>query len=620
MATIIPALSTISGMTAGERRFGQRLESLLDDDYTVWYDIPLGRQRRYPDFIVLHPGRGLLFLEVKDWKVDTIKAVNANEFIRETNGGRKSDPNPLTQARQCAFAAIDQLKRDPQLTQTKERYQGRLCFPYGYGAVLTNITRRQLNQLLDEEVQESVLPTGRVICKDEMLTTADPELFQQRLWDMFDYQFGEKLTLPQIDRIRWRLFPEVRIDAPAQDLFDDDDSEDSEKSADTIPNIVRVMDIQQEQLARSMGDGHRVIHGVAGSGKTLILGYRCLYLAQAVQKPILVLCFNITLAARLRCFIAEKDIEDKVRVHHFHDWCSLQLKTYSVDLIPGKEPAYARQVKSVIQGVEQSQIPQAQYSALMIDEGHDFEQDWLKLVVQMIDPDINSLLMLYDDAQSIYQKSSLKFPLSAAGIQARGRTTILKLNYRNTQEILTFAYDFAKDFIQAHDADEDHVPLIKPEVAGVNGPPPAFRRFPTLADEASYMVRCIKAWQAQGAELNSIAIIYANHAQGSRYHNALKAADVPSSCLQSHADKRAYDPQANQIVLLSRQSSKGLEFDTVILSGTGELADDEDRLAQEARLLYVGMTRARRRLLVTGSGKNWFTDRLHEMSSNYCNR
>ena len=48
-----------------------------------------------------------------------------------------------------------------------------------------------------------------------------------------------------------------------------------------VPDIVRVMDLQQEQLARSMGEGHRVIHGVAGSGKTMILGYRAQYLAQA---------------------------------------------------------------------------------------------------------------------------------------------------------------------------------------------------------------------------------------------------------------------------------------------------------------------------------------------------
>ena len=48
MATVIPNISTLRGMTAGERRLGQRLETLLEDDYTVWYDTPVGRNRRYP--------------------------------------------------------------------------------------------------------------------------------------------------------------------------------------------------------------------------------------------------------------------------------------------------------------------------------------------------------------------------------------------------------------------------------------------------------------------------------------------------------------------------------------------------------------------------------------------
>lgn len=49
------------------------------------------------------------------------------------------------------------------------------------------------------------------------------------------------------------------------------------------------------------------------------------------------------------------------------------------------------------------------------------------------------------------------------------------------------------------------------------------------------------------------------------------------------------------------------------LYGLGAQADDEEHLAQEARLLYVGMTRARRRLLVTSSGSNWYATRLGEM-------
>ncbi|MCK0153794.1 NERD domain-containing protein [Alcanivorax sp. S6407] len=634
MATVIPNLSTLRGMTAGERRLGQRLETLLEDDYTVWYDTPVGRNRRYPDYIILHPGRGLLFLEVKDWKLDTLKQITPRDVEIFTPDGLKTVTNPLQQARQCALTAIKKLQRDEHLQQTSIQHKGKLCFPWGYGVVFPNITRKQWNEAISEEHQELVLPPHLLICRDEMTATADPEVFQEQLWAMFDYTFGDKLSLPQIDRIRWNLFPEIRINAPQQGLFDEDGEADKESeqgsvqgegnNTDTgavaesqpgynaIPDIVRVMDLQQEQLARSMGEGHRVIHGVAGSGKTLILGYRCLHLAQAVTKPILVLCFNITLAARLRSFIAEKGIEEKVQVHHFHEWCGRQLQTYNVDLIPATPELqpWERQVETVIQAVDKGQIPRAQYSAVMIDEGHDFEQDWLALIVQMVDPDTNSLLLLYDDAQSIYKKRSLKFPLSSAGIQARGRTTILKLNYRNTREILSYAYEFAKDFLQAQDADDDHIPLIAPEMAGASGPAPAFRKFDTFNDEAHYIARCIRKWQQNGQPLNNIAVIYGYNWQAETLQRALKRENLPHAWLKDNASKKAYDANADRIALLTRQSSKGLEFDTVVLAGLGGLKDDEGNLESEVRLLYVGMTRARQQLLLTGSGGNWFVGRF----------
>lgn len=620
MAMIIPSnFSTLRRPTPGERRFGRRLEALLEDDYTVWYDIPVGRRRRYPDFIILHPGRGLLFLEVKDWKLGGIVAMEPVSVTLQTSNGRKIVCNPLEQARQYANATIDLLKRDPQLVHNEGRYQGQLSFPYGYGVVLSNITRRQWNDAIPELERERILPDHRVICKDEMTESVDAEAFQSRLWGMFEYTFGQQLSLPQIDRIRWQLFPEIRITAPQHDLFagqgeksvdGDIAAHEPEHQTTTIPEIVRVMDIQQEQMAKSMGDGHRVIHGVAGSGKTLILGYRCLHLAQATSKPILVLCFNITLAAHLRSFVATKGIEDKVQVYHFHDWCGLQLKTYNVDTLPGTAPVWERQVQSVIHAVDNNRIPRAQYGALMIDEGHDFEREWLSLVVQMVHPDSNSILLLYDDAQSIYNKSNLDFPLSSAGIQARGRTTILKLNYRNTREILTFAYNFAREYLQAHGADDDHVPLIEPEVAGANGPEPVVKQFGSDKDEADYIVRCITKWHCAGLPLNSIAIIYTQHWQGAQLHRALQQAGVASTCLEKSRDKKAYDASKEQVVLMTRHSSKGLEFDTVVLCGLGALKDDAEEQARESRLLYVGMTRACRQLLVTGVSGNWVMDRL----------
>jgi hypothetical protein len=609
MATIPPNINSSSTkMTTGERRFGQRLEKFLEDDYLCWFDVPVGDARRYPDFIILHPGRGLLFLEVKDWKLPTIQSMNHQSFTLLTMDGVINQPNPIEQARQCAYQVVNKLKRDKALAQSEGKHKGGLVCPYGYGVVFTNISRKQLQAALGED-GESVLPAHLVICQDEMLEKADPEEFQQRLWNMFNYQFPQKLSLPQIDRIRAHLFPEIRIGAGAVDLFDSPTDGSSEPVG--IPDIVKVMDMQQEQLARSFGEGHRVVHGVAGSGKTLILGFRCWYLAQTQSKPILVLCYNISLAAKLRAFIRDKGIAEQVQVYHFHDWCGEQLRSYHVDTIKSDAPVWERQVLSVIQGVELGLIPRAQYGAVLIDEGHDFEAEWLKLIVQMIDPDTNSLLLLYDDAQSIYKKkNSLNFTLSSVGIQARGRTSILKLNYRNTREILHFAFDFAKEYLQEKDADEDSVPLIKPEMAGKSGVQPVFRLLSNHFQELAFIRICLQKWHDDGVAWSDMAVIYCQHQFGEALMRELNQYAIPATWMGDKKNRRNYDPSEDKVLLVTRQSSKGLEFPRVVVAGLGALKDDEETKPEEARLLYVAMTRAQEYLLLTASNKNHYTQRF----------
>lgn len=598
MAELIPPLSAcLSKMTSGERRFAQRLQTFLEDDYLCWYDLPLGDKRRYPDFVILHPARGILFLEVKDWKPETIKKITHTDVELMLSTGRKTVPHPMEQARQCGYQVLQMLEGDPQLVQQLGKYQGRLCFPYGWGVVFTNINRATLEKGIPEELRAKVLPDHLLICKDEMLESADAEEFQERLWNMFTYQFGGKLTLPQIDRIRWHLFPEVRIDDKEQfGLFSDDDF-----SQPNIPDIIRILDVQQEQLARSLGDGHRVIHGVAGSGKTLILGFRCLHLAQALHKPILVLCFNITLAARLRSFMSAKGIESKVQVYHFHDWCGHMLKSYHLDVEEGDAPIWERQVEAVIKGVEQGAIPRDQYGALLIDEGHDFEPEWLTLVSQMVDPETNSLLLLYDDAQSIYRKkSALKFTLSSVGIQAQGRTTILKLNYRNTREILECAYRFARHYFQQ--SDDPDIPIIEPEAAGKTGDYPLVQKYISLNQEVEHCLTFVKQWQSAGKAIKDIAILYPGGSVGEMVCTALKKADIPYLWAKNSHSKKQFSSEINRVNVMPIPSSKGLEFEVVVILDSSFLprADkDSEDLTGYVRRLYVGMTRAQTSLVVS---------------------
>lgn len=75
MAELIPPQkSCLARMQAGEKRFARCLQRHLEDDDPCRYEVGVGRRRRYTDFVVLHPARGLLLLEVKDWRLDTLRS------------------------------------------------------------------------------------------------------------------------------------------------------------------------------------------------------------------------------------------------------------------------------------------------------------------------------------------------------------------------------------------------------------------------------------------------------------------------------------------------------------------------------------------------------------------
>jgi len=76
------------------------------------------------------------------------------------------------------------------------------------------------------------------------------------------------------------------------------------------------------------------------------------------------------------------------------------------------------------------------------------------------------------------------------GIQAQGRTTILKVNYRNTAEVLAVAYAFAQEFFTSTEgSDEDAPVLIQPQTAGRRGMKPELIRLPRVCHQLAKMKR-----------------------------------------------------------------------------------------------------------------------------------
>jgi hypothetical protein len=602
MATLIPAIGTSSFDSTGERRLAERLEQKLDADYLLWHNVPIGPKQTYPDFVVLHPRHGLLVLETKDWHLQTIQNATRQYWTILDHGQPKPVKNPLAQARHCAIQVVNALERDPQLVQASGAHQGKLAFPWGHGVVFTRITRKEF----ETSGLGETIDANYVICQDEMLEHVDPEDFQKRLWDMFPHYFGGAISLPQLDRVRWIMFPQVRVQTQGA-LFDDNDADAQ------LPDIMRVMDLQQEQLARSLGEGHRVIHGVAGSGKTMILGYRAEYLAKACSgnsKPILILCFNEPLGVKLASVMDAKGLSDRVHVRHFHKWCRQQLLAYGQEL-PAQSGSqrYAEElVDRVIRAVERSQIPGGQYQAVMIDEGHDFAPEWLKLVTQMVDPATNSLLVLYDDAQSIYERArSKQFSFKSVGIQAQGRTTILKINYRNTRQILQTASLVAADLLTADDQDDDGIPLLKPMSCGREGQAPVIIKLPTLRDETFAIADHLASAHKEGFAWGDMAVLCADWKTMDLCADALAQRKLPFNVRKRSGD---FNPAANAIQIMTMKVSKGLEFPVVALPGVGHMPAAGEDEKEAARVFYVAATRATQRLVITASGSGGFGDRL----------
>jgi hypothetical protein len=183
---------------------------------------------------------------------------------------------------------------------------GGFSFPFGHIAVLSNITRAQLRELADRGLA-SVFSQANVVTRDELLAWQDLDetSLKAELIRRFDpYWPIEGLTPYQLDVFRSVIHPEIDLSA-------------STPAGGEPRTELKVLDYRQERNARSIGDGHRVLYGVAGSGKTVLLTARAKLLAEDEGKRILVLCFNKALARFLKSALSRNR---SVEVMHFHGW------------------------------------------------------------------------------------------------------------------------------------------------------------------------------------------------------------------------------------------------------------------------------------------------------------
>ena len=589
---------------AGERRVLNQLKRCLTDDFLVWHDVPIGLRARQPDFAIVSPRWGLLVLEVKDWRQGTMVSANRDTIELDVARGSSTVANPLRQARDFVHEVVDVMKADAGLLQQSGSHKGNLLFPYGWGCVFSGLRRVQVAGTGFSEV----FPENLVLMRDELDASYPVDTFLEKLFAMFSVRYPCNLTMPQLDRIRWHLFPELRLTTQATLDFA------SEGAPMSLPDLLEVMDLHQEQVARTLGAGHRVIHGVAGSGKTMVLVYRAEQLAAAARpdRPVLVLCFNKPLSLRIDAMLRLRGVDERVRVMTFHAWCSALVRQYQLQVranLSGDD--YYEELARVVERavLETNHVPGGQYLALLVDEAHDFEEAWLRIATRMVDPTTNSLLILYDDAQSIYRKRRDKLNFSRIGIQAVGRTHILKLNYRNTAEILSVALHCAHGLFNERTAVDGEAPIVAPSSAGRRGPMPVLVRATSDTEEAALIAERVASTIADGGRPEEVVILCRFKRGMETIQHRLRCRGIEAR-LPSEGRRNNGHAVDAAVMIETMHRAKGLEFKYVFVSGLHTMPMRDEAMEDAVQLLYVAMTRATHRLTLFAAGASPMVDRV----------
>lgn len=236
------------------------------------------------------------------------------------------------------------------------------------------------------------------------------------------------------------------------------------------------------------------------------------------------------------------------------------------------------------------------YDAVIVDEAQDLEPNALRLLAQLCHQP-NRLFITADANQSIYG-SGFRWADVSQSLKFVGRTGILRVNHRTTQEIDAAAHSYLLD----GSLDEE---TLEPQYIHT-GPPPAVRAVSDSEQEGYLLAQfCRAAAREFRLGMSACAILTPSDKAGKALAGQLCYLGVESHFMTS----KDLDLNRKGAKVLPLKAAKGLEFPIVaiagffdgsypyIAKGTSEL-EVQEIIARERRTLFVAMTRAMRALLI----------------------
>lgn len=257
-----------------------------------------------------------------------------------------------------------------------------------------------------------------------------------------------------------------------------------------------------------------------------------------------------------------------------------------------------------------AKMPQSPlYDHVIVDEGQDFSANALKLLRALAGNEHPDDLFIVGDAhQRIYKNKAV---LSQCGIQIRGRSSLLKINYRTTEEIRRAAFAMLSGItFDGMDEDVDTGEICQSLMHGVT---PQFFEFKDANEEFAFVLAQIKKLQGNGVSLNDICLVARTHRLIENFIAQLTKNGLHSfEIKQSKTDDRSLEG----LRVATMHRVKGLEFEYMFIAAANnrviplasaidhtDKVSTQESLTAEKCLLYVAMTRAQKGVIITSYGR-----------------
>lgn len=253
-------------------------------------------------------------------------------------------------------------------------------------------------------------------------------------------------------------------------------------------------------------------------------------------------------------------------------------------------------------GLALAQSKNPPFDFAVVDEAQDISVAHLRFLSALNPKRADALFFAGDLGQRIFQQP---FSWKSLGVDIRGRSSTLRVNYRTSHQIRTQADRLlGTEVVDVDGISEDRTSTV----SVFNGPPPQLQSFKSENDE----IAAVGAWVTEqakvGVQPHEFGVFVRSEAQLRRAVAAIKATGLPFTVLDEQVATTS-----GQVSISTMHLAKGLEFRAVVVMAcddeviplqerietVGDESDLQEVYDTERHLLYVACTRARDHLLIT---------------------